>query len=312
MSATNQTEFLKLGQYIAQDKPSFLGTYNSDMQTIDNFAENTSARLEQLENKNTQDDVTTEKIQADIEELQTDVETVKDTVKNVPQDEQNITNLQQDMATVKQNIQTIQQGDAQNAETVNNLVSNVTTLNASVTNLDNRVTTIENGGGNTGNTNEIYHVVLNSGNSWTKNVPTMDASSNKIARCTFEVETYEGSLREIGVFYFRPSSILTTGVGFFQISTTNPYNLAWLDVVNDDYVTNENGNNLAFSIIRNFKWLSVWKDEQGKIAFKLYTENNTNPNIQTGILRLQETNHDQNTGYVTRELMSINIHITLH
>lgn len=92
MAATNTTEFLGLGQYVANDKPSFLGTYNSDMRTIDEFAEDTATRMGVVESQVTGATEDLSGVHASIDTLNTEVDTLIEKTANLPQDETQINN----------------------------------------------------------------------------------------------------------------------------------------------------------------------------------------------------------------------------
>jgi len=90
MGATNTTEFLGLGQYVATDKPSFLGTYNSDMRSIDNYAKDTATRLGVVEEKAGTSETDISNIEDNIEVITANVNNLIEKTGNIEEDETQI------------------------------------------------------------------------------------------------------------------------------------------------------------------------------------------------------------------------------
>lgn len=123
MSATNTTEFLGLGQYVATDKPSFLGTYNSDMRSIDNFAKDISVRMGVVEEESGTAETDISNIQDDLEVITANVNQLIDKTGNIEQDETQI-------ALNTSNINLINQGIANINDSIAEIINDIEYLDA--------------------------------------------------------------------------------------------------------------------------------------------------------------------------------------
>lgn len=132
MSATNTTEFLGLGQYVATDKPSFLGTYNSDMRSIDNFAKDISVRMGVVEEESGTAETDISNIQDEIETITANVNNLIDKTGNIEQDETQIALNTSDINNLKQTTANINGSVTELIEDVENLDNSVEEINSDI------------------------------------------------------------------------------------------------------------------------------------------------------------------------------------
>lgn len=127
MAMSKQTDFLKLGQYVAGDKLSYLGGFNTNMKLIDNFAKDTTTSLSTNAGGLEQASNQINAINDDIGIIQTDITGLKASTANLNSGLNNITasvrDLQNDRDTLEQEVNSLKSEDAS---------------------LDNRITALEN------------------------------------------------------------------------------------------------------------------------------------------------------------------------
>lgn len=129
MSMSGQTDFLKLGTYMSGDKLSYLGGFNTNMQKIDTFAEDTATALSTL---NSGDEQTKQALQS-LNNRMSDTET------NIVGINDNVKNLRLGQNTHTESIRNLQNGQE-------SLESDITSLRTEDDSLDARVTALEDGG----------------------------------------------------------------------------------------------------------------------------------------------------------------------
>lgn len=153
MPSTNKTAVLGLSQYVADDHPTWLNDYNSDMQKIDLFAKNNDSGVDTLK--------------GDLEVLEARVDADE---ANISSNTNNITTL---TGNVTKNTTDISTANANIATNTQNIASQQTTLQQHTDSLASLTTQVTQ---NTSDINDLKNQEISVG-SWTEVPLTIDPNS---------------------------------------------------------------------------------------------------------------------------------------
>lgn len=150
MGASNKTDFLELGQYVSGDKPSFLGTYNSDMKAIDENAFELESKIKAEQEKSNE---FTEQIKSLSDAQVSTVDTVKELVEltadvatdhtKIQKNETNITNLGDSVDNLISKTDTLKTGLDKNTTDVELVVKNLGNVGTRLNNHDTSIAEIQ-------------------------------------------------------------------------------------------------------------------------------------------------------------------------
>lgn len=147
MSSTNKTQYYNLPQYIASDKPTFLGDFNEAMRTIDSTMESNRVAAAQAGTgmSEAQENLTT--AQTDVGNAQTQLNALAAQVQKIENDSADIaTNASNAFSNANQANQTAQTAvttASQAVQTAQSANTTAASLNAQITDLDSRVSALE-------------------------------------------------------------------------------------------------------------------------------------------------------------------------
>lgn len=129
MAMSGQTDFLKLGTYMSGDKLSYLGGFNTNMQKIDTFAEDTATTLSQLNSGGEQTKQALQSLNNRIGSAEVEIASI----------DSNVSNLRQGQNIHTTSIRNLQSGQE-------SLENDITSLRTEDDSLDARVTALEDSG----------------------------------------------------------------------------------------------------------------------------------------------------------------------
>lgn len=230
MSATNLTKNLKLPQFVASDKPSWLGDVNGAMKNIDDGigvikgditkASDTASSAKSQSDANT---VTLGNVNTELENIGNRV-TALEAGGGTEQLEQRVNSLGTDVEALKTKADTFEENISQNGTNITNLTGRVTTVEAKVkTNADNitslqtttngLITTVEQHSNRLTRTESDATNALNKGNEAlaTSNIASTNASNalSKVNNLesissgftTYSLSNFSGAFTKVSPFY---------------------------------------------------------------------------------------------------------------
>ena len=198
MSATNLTKNLKLSQFVASDKPSWLGDVNGDNKKIDDGygvlageiskANDTASSAKSQSDANTQ---TLTNVNSELEDYGNRI-TALEAGGGTEQLEQRVNTLDNDVEALQTRADTFEADIAQNETNITNLTSKITTVeNKAKTNEDN-ITSLQT------TTDSLSANIRTLTSKSETNTSNIRANTNKINALTIKTNTLESKINEIG------------------------------------------------------------------------------------------------------------------
>ena len=224
MSATNLTKNLKLSQFVASDKPSWLGDVNGDNKKIDDGygvlageiskANDTASSAKSQSDANTQ---TLTNVNSELEAYGNRI-TALEAGGGTEQLEQRVNTLSTDVEALQTKSDTLEADIAQNETNITNITNRVTDVESKANTNSDNITSLQT------TTNGLSSSIKTLTTKSETNASNIRANTNNINALTIKTNTLESKINEFGGTTSCATQISATGympANGFMITRTN-------------------------------------------------------------------------------------------